>query len=81
MDLRTFLDQHSVGPTAFARQIGVGLSTLYRYMAKERIPRREVMLRITKATGGSVTSNDFFYAECVNGSPEPSLPPAQGRTE
>jgi transcriptional regulator with XRE-family HTH domain len=60
MDLRQYLDDRAIPITAFAGTIGVSVQAIHRYLNGERIPKREVMDRITRATAGKVQPNDFF---------------------
>ena len=45
---------------AFAESIGVEEATVTRYINGTRVPRREIMTKITAVTAGDVTANDFF---------------------
>ena len=60
MNLRTYLDRHNIPPATFAGDIQVSVAALYRYMAGDRMPRRDVMGRIAQETRGLVQPNDFF---------------------
>lgn len=62
MDLRSYLTTHKIGIDTFAEAIQVKPASLYRYLAGERLPRRDVMLRIEQETRGFVRPNDFFSA-------------------
>ena len=66
MDLRAFLDSEKIPPSAFAPRVGVTVQALYRYMAKDRLPRREIMAKIASETRGAVTANDFFHREMAS---------------
>lgn len=44
----------------FAARIGVSMQAIYRYLDGERIPARDVMAKIVRATSGSVQPNDFY---------------------
>ena len=50
------------GKTArdLAETIDVTPMAVSRYISGERWPRRSVMEKITKVTGGAVTANDFL---------------------
>lgn len=60
MKLRTYLDVNSIGPADFAGMIKVSTAALHRYMAGDRIPRPEILERISNVTNGAVKPNDFF---------------------
>lgn len=44
---------------AFSREVGVGHWTVQRWIRGDRMPRPMHLARITLATGGKVTANDF----------------------
>ena len=48
---------------AFAEQIGVSITTVYRYLSGERFPHPDVMRRIIAATDGTVGPIDFLDSE------------------
>jgi hypothetical protein len=62
MLLRQYLTDHSIPVPDFAASIDVTVQAVHRYIAGNRVPRREVMDRITQATQGNVTPNDFYAA-------------------
>jgi len=45
-----------------ARDLSITVTSLYRYLAKERTPSRKVMERIQRASGGAVDISCFFEA-------------------
>lgn len=59
MTLDQFLSSKRLTRTAFAKEVGVSRVALQRYLAGDRFPRRGVLRRITAATDGLVTANDF----------------------
>lgn len=65
MDLRAYLDCREIEIAAFAAEIGVTQTSLYRYLAGDRTPRKDVLLRIQAATRGEVSPNDFFRSEAI----------------
>lgn len=71
MNLRLFLDETKITPAAFARSIYVSAQTVHRYLDGIRIPRPEILERITKATNGAVQPNDFFAFAGCNGNRSP----------
>lgn len=60
MNLRPYLEENEISPAQFAREIRVETASVHRYLCGERIPRREIMERIVRATNGAVQANDFF---------------------
>jgi len=60
MNLRTYLDTHDLSIANFSDTIEVSVAALHRYLTGERIPRAEVLERISRATNGAVKPNDFF---------------------
>jgi Helix-turn-helix len=59
MQLRAYLDDRKITIPAFAAAIGVSVQAVHRYVAGDRVPRKEVMARIKAATDGKVQPNDF----------------------
>lgn len=62
MRLTEFLNASASTRTKFASEIGVTRIALHRYERGERFPRPEILERITAATEGKVTANDFMAA-------------------
>lgn len=62
MQLREFLSDEKITIPAFAETIGVSVQAVHRYVSGERVPRHEVMERITAATHGKVQPNDIHVA-------------------
>lgn len=60
MQLRAYLNANDLTVLAFAGRLGVSVQTVHRYLTGERVPRRDVMARISCVTKGRVTPNDFF---------------------
>jgi DNA-binding transcriptional regulator YdaS (Cro superfamily) len=44
----------------FAEKVGVSIPTVYRWINGECMPGREMMLRISQASGGRVRPRDFY---------------------
>lgn len=70
MNLDLYLRTTGTRPTDFAADIGTTVQALHRYRTGQRLPKREVMQEITRATNGAVTANDFF----APASPAPADP-------
>lgn len=62
MELATYLDQNGTSLTDFAGKIGTTIEAVRKYKSKERMPKPDIMARITAATDGQVTANDFYQA-------------------
>ena len=60
MKISEYLRSLKLSPEKFARDIGVSGQAVRRYMDGGRFPRVDVLERITKATHGKVTANDFM---------------------
>lgn len=60
MNLRTYLSGQKIPATQFAATIGVSVAALHRYIAGDRVPRTDVLERISCVTDGAVQPNDFF---------------------
>jgi hypothetical protein len=60
MTLAEHLKRVGKSPEAFAPEVGTTGQSIRRYLAGQSVPRREMMMRIFEATGGSVTADDFF---------------------
>lgn len=59
--LKDWLANNKISVPEFASMIGVKTArTVYRYINYERIPDRETMPKIIKATRGEVTANSFY---------------------
>ncbi len=59
MTLIQFLKKSNITREQFAEMIGVDRVTVYRWETGKAFPIRH-MARITAATGGKVTANDFY---------------------
>lgn len=60
MKLKDYLSASGETPAEFAEKIEVSVQSVHRYINGERIPDREIMPRITKATNGQITPNSFY---------------------
>jgi hypothetical protein len=59
MDLRTYLIQSGIGPTAFAERVGLSRNGLYKLL-NGSFPRDATAARIEAETAGKVTIEDFW---------------------
>jgi transcriptional regulator with XRE-family HTH domain len=57
--LRQYIEAERISARAFARIIKATQPTVHRYL-HGRVPSVEIMARITKATEGAVTPNDWL---------------------
>jgi transcriptional regulator with XRE-family HTH domain len=62
MKLASYLETNKIPDSAFAEAIGVTRQAVYRYRTGDRFPERPVLAKISEATGGEVTANDFVDA-------------------
>lgn len=62
MKLAAYLREKGISTTDFAVEIGVSGEAVRLYALGRRMPRREQMAAIVKATGGKVMPNDFAEA-------------------
>jgi transcriptional regulator with XRE-family HTH domain len=63
MQLATYLSQKAISDGDFAEAIGVTRQAVHRYKSGERFPERAVLQKISEATEGNVTANDFMPAQ------------------
>lgn len=60
MKLSEYLEAQALSYAEFARMIGAKSDETVRRYANGRIPQEPYMTRISEATNGKVTPNDFF---------------------
>ena len=60
MNLFTYLKQNQITSKRFAKIIGVSRVSVERYKSGDRHPRVRILRKITTATDGIVTANDFI---------------------
>ncbi len=60
MKLKYFLKKSEITYVELAEILSVALATVYRYANDERVPRKHIMKKLVKFTGGQVTANDFY---------------------
>lgn len=58
--LERYLERNRLTQADFAERVGTTQGAIARYIAGQRMPRPEVLVRIIDATGGEVTANDFL---------------------
>lgn len=63
MKLADFLSAKEMSPTAFARDLKVAPSTVFRWINGDRKPELSMMLLISKKTSGKVKIADFLAEE------------------
>ena len=59
MKLKEYLEKERIDPVAFAVQIGISVSTIYRIM-RDGNPTRKTAYKIEKMTGGKVRVEELF---------------------
>jgi transcriptional regulator with XRE-family HTH domain len=72
MQLGRYLLTYDIPIPKFAAAIGVGTSTVYRYLGGARKPSSRRLERIAQVTGGLVQPNDFH--EFISAAGEPDEP-------
>jgi transcriptional regulator with XRE-family HTH domain len=60
MKLAAYLDLRNMSPAKLAEKIGVPASTITRILNGDRAPRLDTIQKITAATDGAVTADDFL---------------------
>ncbi|VVT59817.1 conserved hypothetical protein [Bosea sp. EC-HK365B] len=65
MKLADYLRTHDMKPSEFARKVQSSRQNVSRWMLGQAVPRPGDMRRITEATRGQVTANDFYLAEAA----------------
>jgi DNA-binding transcriptional regulator YdaS (Cro superfamily) len=60
MHIETYLIKNKLESSKFAELIGVSYQSVYKYITGERRPRPNILAKISEATGGQVTANDFY---------------------
>lgn len=62
MKLETYLKNNGMTDASFGAQVSLSQSQVSRIKRGVSWPTRDVLERITMATGGTVTANDFLSA-------------------
>ena len=62
MKLSEFLALKEISQARFGEMVGVEQAAISRYVAGERMPRPEHLLRIREVTKGAVTADDFLLS-------------------
>lgn len=60
MKLSDYISDKQTTASRFAGEVGVPVSTITRLLRGERRPGIDLIARITSATNGAVTAEDFF---------------------
>jgi hypothetical protein len=60
MRLSEYLKKHKIEQQDFAQTIKTNAANVSRYVARLRMPRPLIAMRIVKATGGEVTLQDIY---------------------
>lgn len=62
MKLADYISEKQTTASRFAGEVGVPVSTITRLLRGERRPGIDLVARISTATDGAVTAEDFFPA-------------------
>lgn len=62
MQLRTYLAEHRIRQTDFARRLGTSASHLSVILTRGVLPRAKLISAIQRETGGEVTAADMLAA-------------------
>jgi DNA-binding phage protein len=69
MRLDAYLVKNDIPVGEFAKTIGVHRTSIYRFMSGIAFPRPATIIRISEATGGRVTANDFVDRDVYGRTP------------
>jgi predicted transcriptional regulator len=58
-DYLTSIENDNITPRDFAEQCGIGISTLFKYLAGTSHPRLDKAIKISKLTGGKVSVDEL----------------------
>ena len=61
MNLKDYLKLNQITNKEFAKSLGINSVSLSRYINGERIPEKEIVLKILEKTNGCVSPNDFYF--------------------
>ena len=61
MKLKEYLKLNKISNKEFSKLIGITPVSLSRYISGERIPEKEIVLKIFEFTHGSVSPDDFYF--------------------
>lgn len=60
MTLNEYMAKEQISMRDMAGSIGVTYEAIRKYANGERIPKPDILNKITRRTGGAVTANDFY---------------------
>lgn len=60
MTIYQYIEKEGMTLSSLADRVGVSRAAMTRYANGQRIPRPDVMLRLSVATDGFVKPNDFY---------------------
>jgi plasmid maintenance system antidote protein VapI len=69
MNLKEWLDENGIKRSAFAKLVDVGPPTISRIIGGDRVPSRELIIRIHDVTKGEVTWKDWPSQRKATGQP------------
>lgn len=60
MKFKDYIAEHDLSYSDVGKAIGVSTAAAHRYATGQRVPQQEIMQRIMRFTGETVTPNDFY---------------------
>ena len=63
MRLKEYLKFNKISNKEFANTLGISPVSLSRYINGERIPEKDIFLKIFQKTNGFVSPNDFYFTK------------------
>jgi transcriptional regulator with XRE-family HTH domain len=63
MKLQIYLEEASITQEQFASSLGVTQASVSRWVQGKKLPRPDAMRRISEATSGKVSPDDFYDLE------------------
>ena len=61
MNLKQFLKLKKISNADFAKNLNISTISLSRYIGGQRLPEKNILLKINDLTDGLVTPNDFYF--------------------
>lgn len=65
MTLKEYITSKELSPEQMAEKLDCSPGAVRKWLSHERTPRPDQMRRITLATGGKVTPNDFIQEDAA----------------
>lgn len=64
--LKSYIKEQGVTQRNFAKLLGITPNAISKYLANQRFPNRDIILKIEKATNGYVRPSDWYTGDFVN---------------